>query len=180
MADEPLPEISPNNPYEPPTADIVGAAPPPVDVLIRDEVDAFVGKRGAHFWGKWRPVMASGSWTAGFSWPAGFFNFLWFLYRKMYREFAIFFLAEALGSFLVGLWAGRDVDRLFSIAAFAVAGTLGNGLYLRRARLVVAAVRSAEPDLERRLVLLRKKGGTSILWPLLAAAALVALAMVAQ
>jgi hypothetical protein len=175
MADEPL---TTSNPYEAPRANL-SAAPPPASELTREEVDAFVGNRGAHFWGKWRPVMASGSLLAGFSWAAGFFNFLWFLYRKMYREFAIFFLAEAVGGTLVGLAAGRDVDRIFSIAAFAASGTLGNGLYLRRARAVVAAARHAEPDLERRLALLRKKGGTSILWPILAAAVLIALSMAA-
>jgi Protein of unknown function (DUF2628) len=177
MADEPLPT---NNPYEAPTADIAGPAPPPVDVLTRDEVDAFVGKRAAHFWSKWRPVMASGSWTAGFSWAAGFFNFLWFLYRKMYREFAICLLGETVLGYLVGLVAGRDVDRVFNAVGFAIVGTLGNGLYLRRARIAVAAARQAEPDLERRLALLRKKGGTSILWPLLTAAALFSLTMLSQ
>jgi hypothetical protein len=53
-------------------------------------------------------------------------------------------------------------------------GSIGVGLYLRRARRVIAAARLAEPDLERRLALLRRKGGTSVLWPLVVAALLIA------
>ena len=38
----------------------------------------------------------------------------------------------------------------------------------------------AEPDLERRLALLREKGGTSILWPLVVAVLLTALMVLAS
>jgi hypothetical protein len=170
VADEPA------NPYAAPVAEISAAAPPPAAELTREEVEAFVGARRATFyWGRWRSPMQSGSIFAGFSWAAGFFNILWFLYRKMYREFAVLFVALVALSILTEVTGASGLDRIINLLAFVTAGSLGVGLYLRRARIVVAAARQVEPDLERRLALLRKKGGTSLLWPLLAAAILVGL-----
>jgi hypothetical protein len=176
MTDEP---VTTTNPYEAPNADIVAAEPGPVSDLTREEVDAFVGDRGSHFWGKWRPAMKSGSLFAGFSWAAAFFNVLWFLYRKMYREFGVALLAPFLIGAVGALVHEPGLERISNLALVATCGALGNGLYLRRARLVVADARRAEPELERRLALLRKKGGTSILWPLLVAALLIALSVAA-
>jgi hypothetical protein len=73
----------------------------------------------------------------------------------------------------------RSLDKVVRLASIAVVGSIGVGLYLRRARRVIAAARQAEPDLERRLALLRAKGGTSILWPLVVAALLIAVAILA-
>jgi hypothetical protein len=173
MADD---SVNATNPYQAPRADTSAPTPPPASALTREEVAAFVGdRRSDYFWGKWKPVMDSGSLFAGFSWPAGFFNVLWFLYRKMYREFAIVFvILLAVGELTSLVSLEKALDRVINFVGIAVVGSIGVGLYLRRARRVIAAARLAEPDLERRLALLRRKGGTSVLWPLLVAALLIA------
>jgi hypothetical protein len=73
----------------------------------------------------------------------------------------------------------RSLDKVVRLASIAVVGSIGVRLYLRRARRVIAGARQAEPDLERRLALLREKSGTSILWPVVVGALLVAVATLA-
>jgi hypothetical protein len=67
------------------------------------------------------------------------------------------------------------VDRLINFAVAATVGMLANGLYLRRARQVVGNARAQEPDPQRRMELLRARGGTSWIALLLGIAMAIAL-----
>ena len=50
------------------------------------ELQAFVGPRAEKYWRKWRWYIENDKRSAGTLWPPFLFNFVWFLYRRMYRE----------------------------------------------------------------------------------------------
>lgn len=163
MANEPLAENP--NPYAAPATDVSGGGAEPALEITREEIDAFVGERSGYYWGHWKDDLARPALLAGFNWAGLILNVWWLAYRKLWREvlgvFALIFVAGAA----MGLVGGDDrtLGRVVSIGTAAVVGALGNGLYLRRARRVIASVRALEPDPERRLALLRERGGVS--WP---------------
>jgi len=108
------------------------------------------------------------------------------LYRKMYRETLVGFAILLAVGVLQGLAAyttGMNLNALGRVEDIAVAvtmGMLGNGLYLRRARRIIADVRAREPDPERREALLRARGGRSWLGILIAVVLTIAGAVVAS
>jgi len=185
MSAAPPPE-GPVNPYAAPAtpADMASVEGVAAHDLTREEVRAFVGKNHGYYWRNWQRATGSGL-RAGFSWPAFFLSFAWMLYRKMYREFFIW------GAAVFGLGVVRGViesvtetnlDAVDKVENFVVAvamGMLANGLYLRKARRVIADVRAREPDPERRVALLEVRGGTSWLGLVLGLAVAIGLGVLA-
>jgi Protein of unknown function (DUF2628) len=176
------PATGPINPYAAPQtpADMTNAAIAPAHDLTREEVEAFVGDRHSYYWRAWKHAVG-GSLRAGFNWPAFLFSFFWLLYRKMYRVFLIA-MAAIIGlgvlQAVAGAITGADlaaVDRLTNFALAMTVGLLANGLYLRRARQVIGSARAQEPDAQRRVELLRARGGTSWIALLLGIAVAIAL-----
>jgi Protein of unknown function (DUF2628) len=168
------PERGQINPYAAPAAALPASQDtvPQAHDLTRDEVKSFVGNNHAYYWGSWQRTATKGGLLAGFNGAAFFFNLLWLLYRRMHREFWIgcgAVVAANIGLVILGIVTERNVDRLtrvIDVAVAATVGMLGNGLYLRRARRVIAAARAEEANPERRMHLLTVRGGTSALWPL--------------
>jgi Protein of unknown function (DUF2628) len=161
-------ETTTSNPYASPQAEL--SAPPPETPaeLTKEEVEAFVGsERASYFWGVWRPSAPSLWLFAGFNWAAVVLNVVWLLYRKMYREFGVAIALIVAGAVLSIPLGIAEVGSLVNAVVVVVIGALGNGLYRRRARLVIGAARAREPELEKRLAILRKKGGVAWLWPVL-------------
>jgi hypothetical protein len=162
------PPTGPVNPYAAPEtpadAGVVGTA---AHDLTPDEVRAFVGEKHAYYWGNWRPRPSGRGIRAGFNWAAFFLNVFWLLYRRMYREFFILVAALLGVGILHGMVASLmeknldGVEKVVNIVVAVTMGMRGNGLYLRRARRVIGIARAQEPDPERRLVLLKARGGTS-------------------
>jgi hypothetical protein len=163
MPDQPL------NPYQPPAA-TTDVDPGTAFDLTRAEIEAFVGADRADYyqdrWLRARP----GSFLVSWNWAAAFFNLMWLLYRRMFKEFFIaLVLAILLGGAesLVAEYAfggdfERELSRLGNIVLWAVGGLVGNGLYLRRARLSVARARAQIPEESPgRLAYLGTLGGTS-------------------
>jgi hypothetical protein len=158
----------PINPYAAPQtpADMASVVGPAAHDLTREEVEAFVGNKHSYYWRRWRRAVG-GRVRAGFNWAAFFFNFVWLLYRKMYREFFILVAAVFGVGVLHGLvqsLTGRNldvVDKLTNIVVGVAIGMYGNSLYLRRARREIGKARTQELDPERRAALLRARGGTS-------------------
>jgi len=179
MHDSPPPP-GPTNPYAAPEtpADKASVVETAAHDLTRDEVRAFVGRESSYYWRSWQRA-AAGSLRAGFSWPGFFLSFAWMFYRKMYREALIGFgILFGLGIVegLVESATGTNLNALSRAENVVIAvtiGMLGNGLYLRRARRVIADARAQEPDSERREALLRARGGISWLGLVIAFALLV-------
>ena len=181
------PPAGPPNPYAAPEtpADMASAVATAAHDLTRDEVRAFVGPESSYYWRNWQRA-SGGSLRAGFNWAAFFLSFAWMFYRKMYREafigFGILFglgIVEGVAEFATGMNLNA-LGRLESAAIAVTIGMLGNGLYLRRAKRVIAAARAEEPDSERREALLRARGGSSWLGVLLAVALFAAWSVLAS
>jgi hypothetical protein len=175
------PPTGPINPYAAPAtpADAASEVETAAHDLTAEEVRAFVGDQHAYYWGSWRPRPSGRGIRGGFNWAACFLNIVWLLYRKMYREFFIL-LGALLGVGVLEAVAASltekkldGVDKLVNFVVAVTMGMRGNSLYLRRARRVIGAVRAEEPDPERRLVLLKARGGTSWIGLLLGLAVLV-------
>jgi hypothetical protein len=142
------------------------------EAIGRAELEAFTGRNGRVYWDLLGSAVGSRSPFVGFNVAAAALPGPWLLYRKMYLEFV---LATVLVWLVrLGLVAGLGGDEVaqptlapaYLLLAGAV-GAAGNGLYLRRIRSAVLRLRSSEPDPGRRLTLLAKRGGTSIVAPLL-------------
>jgi Protein of unknown function (DUF2628) len=156
------------NPYEPSRAPLAEPAGDVLPGLDWDEVQAFVGEKCRDFLDVWRTQTRSSS--GGFLWPALFLNVYWLLYRKMYREAVVAYLLFIGASTVIARLHVPAVQLPFALGVGLSIGFLGSGFYLRHTRAAIAAARQEQPELGPRLVLLRKRGGTNLLWPLLALA----------
>jgi hypothetical protein len=168
------------NPYQPPTTDVsaggqMGAWE--AEPLTNEELAAFVGPNDGYYVGRWQRTLPDGRFYAGFNWAAAILSMFWLLHRKMYREFALVLIAILVLSTAVGVVLpqaasngdDRTLDLLLRAITGVTVGTLGNALYLRRARIAIARARREAGSLEGALALLRLRGGTTWLWPVIAA-----------
>jgi hypothetical protein len=74
----------------------------------------------------------------------------------------------------------REIERVGNLVFFVLLGVIGNGLYLRRARIAVAKVRAQLPEGgPGRLALLRNMGGTTWAPVVIGLVAFIILAIVA-
>ncbi|HEY3594222.1 MAG TPA: DUF2628 domain-containing protein [Polyangiaceae bacterium] len=168
---------APLNPYAAPKTDVVQEMAAGAGDWLPEELSAFVGSKEKYYRRVWAPLMNGKSGLkAGFNGGAFFFNVLWLLHRKMYREFLLFMIAPlTIGvlSAVVTLPPSVDaaLDRAFNLAIACTVGFLGNGLYYRRTNAAIREARHRDPVLATRLEDLRKRGGTTWLWPLVAVAA---------
>ena len=162
------------NPYEAPRA-AAEAEADPAGAIAGEELLAFAGKGGEYYWWLWKHAQGRNRLLMGWNWWAALGNGLWLAYRRMWREYVVFFVGTILWEYLlygVSVLLKRDVQlgTLGNVALYVVGmGLLGNGLYLRRARLEVAEARRAYPgDQMRQRAQLRQVGGTSWWWALAA------------
>jgi len=170
------------NPYRHPQAELESApvgAPGTAD-LSRDDVIAYCGrKKGNYFWNAWQK---QGNRLLGsFNGAAFLLNFVWFAYRKMYKEAAailVILVAEgALEEILFGdnPQLGTSIDRAARIAVSVTTAMMANGLYRRRVKAAIARVGATNPpSTEARQQLLAQMGGTSVLSALAATGVVVA------
>ena len=149
--------------------------PAPALDLTPEEVAAYVGDRHVYYWKQWQPVRG-GKPRPSPNGAALIVGPIWMLHRKLYREFFFVFVTlSAVGGVFEVMGANSSQANGVTAFSFAViAGLFGNAIYLRRARIVIADAREKEGDLERRSALLRKRGGTSLLWTLVVVALAVA------
>jgi tetratricopeptide (TPR) repeat protein len=129
------------------------------DFMSLEELQAIVGENTKYY----EPVFAVGG--EKWNWAAFFLMPYWLLYRKMYLP--------AVGAVVlltvVGLASplGQTVSSGMWLPVAILCGWLGNRLYYRHARRLVARVRSMEPNPDSRIEKISKRGGTSVLWPTL-------------
>lgn len=105
------------------------------------------------------------------NWSAFLVTFYWLLYRKMWRNAAIYFFfpyALMILFWIVGAVAGGAVGIVVSLgyfayfaAIFVVVPMYANGLYYMQCQKTIEAVRSTTQGTQRQLGELAGKGGTS-------------------
>lgn len=105
------------------------------------------------------------------NWSAFLVTFYWLLYRKMWRNAAIYFFLPymlAILFWVVGAVAGGAVGFMVTLgyfaylaAIFAVIPMYANALYYQQCRKMIETVRSTTQGTQRQLGELAGKGGTS-------------------
>lgn len=154
------------------------------------ELRAFIGPRADAYWRRWRWYIARDRRLAGTLWPPFLFNFVWFLYRRMYRElwvpFAIVVATSVVQVFLDEMFFAGGVghtrasingDRITGLVAAIATSYAGSALYLRRLRRAATEARVLELEGDQRETLLRNRGGTNRLAAAVAALVLGAMTL---
>jgi hypothetical protein len=120
-----------------------------------------------------RPGASTRSWH----WPAFFFSFFWFLYRRMYRSWAIYCLLVpfllAIGSGIVGALMGRSWgDAAYYTTVFGYSFVLlpmyANSLYHEAIRRRIADLERRVPEFPSQILVLQNTPHTThLVWVLL-------------
>jgi hypothetical protein len=118
-----------------------------------------------------------GASTRSWHWPAFFVSFFWFLYRRMYRSWAIYCLLVpfllALGSGIVSAILGRSLgDATYYISAigysFVLLPMYANSLYHQAIRRRIAELERRVPELSSQILVLQNTPHTAHwIWVLL-------------
>jgi type IV pilus assembly protein PilA len=107
------------------------------------------------------------------NWPAFFFSFYWFLYRRMYATWAIYSLLIPVGigvasAILGGVLGGGPGDLFYSVVSlgysFGFIPILANSLYHRAVKKRIEALRQKVPEASAQLVVLDDTSPTSGVW----------------
>jgi hypothetical protein len=123
---------------------------------------------------KWVPVLRGQSRRAGFNRAAWFCGMTWCFWRKLYLVGIALVCAEIAGIFVLSvlfvLFTGIQNPDHIAFAAMpwvslllvrTCFGAISNRIYLRRTLTAIRRLRGSAPELERRVSLLRRRGGTS-------------------
>jgi len=97
------------------------------------------------------------------------FGLFWFMYRKMYLEAAVIFLAMMVEGFLESLIlptnSGWEIEKLVNIISTfviaSIAGLVGNYFYFRKAGKVIERAKMKFAGSEQQISFLKERGGVS-------------------
>lgn len=102
--------------------------------------------------------------SATWHWPAFYATFFWLLYRKMWREALIYFLAPILLMPMLGVIGGTFLVTLgYMLYAMGIVFWLpvyANALYYKHCKKQIAAVSASSGDVQQQLSALSARGGT--------------------
>jgi hypothetical protein len=159
---------------------VTDGAPTAMASRLEQGLALFVGPRWATYRRKFAPFFEEPAFTPTWNWAAAIGTEFWFLYRKMYLWFAVFFFVPTLAI----QWLWGDQVSLEAVTAPAntqlrliivgvqlssrlAAGGIANWLLFRRASMAVRVV-DAQPmgDADREQFL-RRLGGTNRTFTLL-------------
>ena len=132
--------------------------------------EEFFQKRKSYYLDKWAKLRNGQKFS--FNVFAFLFGLFWFMYRKMYIEAIIVFVAIIAESFLEELILtnniGQDTRKVISIVGIIVIATiigfLGNYFYLRKADRIIQVAKKKYTDNEQQKIFLKKKGGISFIF----------------
>lgn len=159
-----------------------------------EKLGAFIGPRWERTYKrKFRRFMEDPSFEPSWNWSAALALPFWFIYRKMYLWFAVFFFVpSALLNWLVPAASSLTPDEMMKpenqqallmtaavqLSARLAAGGMANWLLFRRARTAIRVVGMQPISSSDSMDLLRRVGGTSALltWLLLGVFVVIALA----
>ena len=139
---------------------------------------AAVGPKKAEFYvPKFIRFDQPGASKLSWSWPAFFFSFYWFLYRRMYATWAIYSLLIPTGigvasATLAGSAGGDAGDLFYSVVtigySFGVLPLLANSFYHRAVKKRIETLRQKVPETSAQLLALESTSPTNpIVWVIL-------------
>jgi hypothetical protein len=150
------------------------SVPSVMDARFEEGLARFIGPRWDTYRRKFAPFFAEPSFTPTWNWSAALGTEFWFLYRKMYLWFAVFFFVPTM--VVQWLWGGeinleavtapentqlRLIIVGVQISSRLAAGGIANWLLFRRAVTAVRVVEAQpipEPERQR---FLERLGGTN-------------------
>lgn len=132
------------------------------DYLNTDEMNLFIYKNTEYYNEKFNQITKTGS-KRTWNWSAFFLPTSWLLYRKMYVQFGIMFLIfVVVNGILSSLpWGGG----ILSLGVNIVFAMYANSLYLDYIQKKLSKIDSM--GYESKESIIRKKGGTNIVFPLI-------------
>jgi len=131
------------------------------DYLNTDEMNLFISKKTEYYNEKFNQIIKTGN-KKTWNWAAFFFNILWLLYRKMYIQCGIMLLIS-----LVVSGISSSIPFLGLILSWGVSigfGMYANSIYLDHINKKLNEINSM--GYEPKEGMIRKKGGTNIVLPL--------------
>jgi hypothetical protein len=149
-------------------------------VVADDELwSAFIGKTGGSYYRKiFSELVKDPSTTTPFNGMAGFLGWMWFLYRKMYLQAAVWLILLLV---LLPLWAivvnviplgavsggGRAMGKAIAhmvlfLVIVGVPGLFANRWYFNFAKRRIESMRRDFPDRQALLQELSRRGGTNV------------------
>jgi len=136
-------------------------APSPPATTLAEARAAVVGNRYLLFEDSFRLFDSAGGFRPTFTWQALIFDVLWFIYRRMYLEAVLAFLAVLVLTSLGALVSGNAGLVLFMGLGFRLAlAVTGRWFYWKAVdRRLEQAMRRYPDDPDRALTWLKLKGG---------------------
>jgi hypothetical protein len=140
------------------------AAPIPPAATLAEARAAYVGRRYPLFDESFGLFDAAGGFRATFTWPALLFGLFWFVYRRMYLEAALVFLAWQLMMYPLAAWyeGGEGLVLLIVVSFSLFLALTGRWFYWRAVdRRLEQAMRLFPHEPDRALAWLKWKGGAN-------------------
>lgn len=128
------------------------------DDVDKNDVNDFILKNVSYYNEKFNQIEKTGN-KITWNWPAFFFNNVWFLYRKMYVQFAILFLVSLFLGYIPVL------GMVIKIGLPIACGMYGNWAYLNHINKNLNEINALGH--ESKDMLIAKRGGTNIIIPLI-------------
>jgi hypothetical protein len=137
---------------------------------------AFVVESPVFYLKTYRHKLETGEFT--FNIPAFFLGMFWFLYRKMYVQAAVIFAIISVIGVVEDLMlvnasanglASMIVNIVVTLITSLITGFVANNLYIAHAEKKINQITATIKDEESVLKELKKKGGTNLLIPWIAA-----------
>jgi hypothetical protein len=139
------------------------------------EIQAFVGRNSDYYLRAWATAIGGLGRVRGFNRAAFLLTIFWLPYRKMYRITWMYYGIIALATVIevtlpaTGLIKTRTLwltARIFSAMVSVACGAYGNAWYSRHTQREIFRIRELNLDHNAHLAALARRGGTSIVMPL--------------
>ena len=130
-----------------------------MNAVTTEELTCFIGSNPGRFLPTWEKMRSQAGGKSYFiwswNWPAFFFGFAWFMYRKMYGAAALFFFAPIAVALFTPASGG--------LAYAGSVGLLGKMLYLHHARSKIQKIKDRAATPEEAAEKIAGAGGVSVL-----------------
>jgi hypothetical protein len=130
--------------------------------VTEEDIALYAGRRHKHYVKVWNDGNPRFSFNAGVL----LLSWVWFLYRRLYWQGAVAFVA-IYGSFLFGrhlLPLATDLTVLYALPVAVVAGCWGDRLYLQQAERKIKAIKEKYREGAAQKEFIRRAGGTNLWW----------------
>ena len=134
-------------------------------ISVQQAREAYVGHKYILLESFFDACDRKGGMESSFCFPAFLFGPFWYLYRKMYAEAGIYFLAGLIitvAQFALGLEDHQGLNLVVSLGLAVASGLLGRGLYWKAVNRKLVEGKRLYGATPRALAWLQAKGGVNV------------------